>query len=451
MRARAKAVEALGLLLIVLAFWMGGRSRQGTAPPAPAEARVQPAPGPLPVPAASESPVASPIPPAPREDPSPPKPPPSSWEASVEGLVTDADTLAPLAGARICLLPVRDSGTKAGMDQPIQLLNAESGSDGRFALHVQGLWEGCGYRLSCAKDDYREPDSGMGPFPSLAPGERRDHRLALRAGVTIEVSLVTLEGRPVPAYAQVDLIHASRKERSHRQGTHNGKARFVLPRDESLGEISIRGSAEGYAASEAVPVGKFPRTGDSIQASVTLQEGGWIQAQLTYEGGTPCPRGEAWCWPASKSWEEALGDGSLQSWSGVLPPDGGVTFKGLPGNGPYLLFADAEDAFLEVPQRVGPGELAVLCLRKGGTITGRCVDKTGHPLPGHQIQADSDALLLGARVARLDGEGRFVLRGLPLGKPLTLGISAPGRLAVQKVWEGTLEGPLNLELTSSGK
>jgi RNA polymerase sigma factor (sigma-70 family) len=82
------------------------------------------------------------------------------------------------------------------------------------------------------------------------------------------------------------------------------------------------------------------------------------------------------------------------------------------------------------PREGGVLDLGDVRLGAGGAVEGRVVDTAGAGVPGASVavastDADGDTLVDVAPVAAADAEGRFVLRGVPSGRP-SVYASAPG-------------------------
>jgi Carboxypeptidase regulatory-like domain len=117
------------------------------------------------------------------------QPPPSN--AQVVGRVVDADSKAPVAGARVMLAPVRGPGSPI---TPMTPASTSTDNRGRFAF--DGIRAGR-FRVTVRKPGYVF-DPLNAPIVDLQPGQSSSLDIALPRGAVLAGRILDQQGEPLP-------------------------------------------------------------------------------------------------------------------------------------------------------------------------------------------------------------------------------------------------------------
>lgn len=356
--------------------------------------------------------------------------------AAVLGLVVDARTRRPVAGARVSLDRGRlAAGRNAREKEPA----ASSLTDGRGRFRFEKIEPGV-YRLAAAKAGY-----------ILSP----PHVLELESGKTTarEISLdplVKLSGRVLDESnnplkeARVRLIVGSRQTSSallrllSAQGDsvlvatagRQGEFELYVPAEE--GSVTLAAIAPGYARSRIGPLSVGAgraRAGILFRLSRGLEAHG----RVVDEGGTPVSGATVSARRAGAD-EVGLGfkDSEPRATSGR---DGRFTLRGME-KGIYALKASRPGhatstlTEVEIPPQTA-GDIPDIVLPPEAQIKGRIADVEGRPIAGAKVSGVVAEAHSGEAIS--DDEGAFTLSGFAAGASVVLSASAAGYSEANKV------------------
>ena len=344
----------------------------------------------------------------------------------VTGRVLDADTEAPIEGARVMLA----SGTMSAVSP----LSTISDAEGRYTF--ERAQPGPVLLLSAVHE-------GFAPLGAahLAGVEQ----LMVRAGETLEVDRrlakggvvtgrVTAPGGAPVAYATVGLQARRDRWLGERTAVTDDKGTYRIA-GVRAGEHQMRIDATGFAPllrDEQVKL-IMPADLAGVRRDVLLDPGAVLEGIVTDPEGAP--RSGATVEVSAPGANRRTRE-SVAKLVAVTHPHGGFRLFGVPPNLGIRLIARHDDfASRHTPKltlQAGEVRSVDLQLRAGANLPGRVEDASGAAIPDAHIRwgvvrpederhlrdAFRADALLGARVLRADNDGRFTIEGLAPGKHL---------------------------------
>ena len=319
--------------------------------------------------------------------------------ASVDVSVID-DQQKPLAGATVKL-----------MDQSER--TAQTSAEGKVTLGpVQPGW----VAVSASAPGFAN-SGGLTTIGSA--GAHATLTIAMKKGVAVSGKVIDESGKPIAkvrVIAQGDASWGGWGGREPDAETTNDKGEFAfaaLPA--GLTKLVAMDGEHAPAASEPVKIGTAPITG----VTITMTPGGVVAGKVVDADGKPVPFATV----------RVAGAGRAQAITAArqstTDKDGAFEVRGLSR---LTLQARAESEI--AASKLVPIDLTAkprldnvtLMLDVTGTIAGIVVDEKGKPVPEVSVNAYPDMLagakaenaaLAGFSSATTDGEGHFVIRGLP--------------------------------------
>jgi hypothetical protein len=363
-----------------------------------------------------------------KEGPSLPKPasePQAAFEsASAEILVKVRDPQgSPAQGVKVCCnFHAKKEGE--GSDEE---LTQRSDAAGEAKVKVPEHLLGRAYALSVglsSLEGREEEDVPWGcfqvddPQAPLGPGERREHEVVVKPALLLCVEIHGSDGRQVEGHLRIEL--ASCVERGFCAG---GLGMPLLPSHEiwlmdPVPEDCLQITSTTHRETARLPILGFPRTGNRIEARITLEPGACIEGQVVMADASPCRKGTVSFWPGDDPDPEQCGEYV------PLDEEGRFSIGGLSSEVPFytlqvvaLAKGDMCGLPVALPKRVkaAPGQKLLITLEEGQSISGRVLDGEGAPVEDASLFVRGPGGRHYALNLKTDKEGRFEIKGLPEG------------------------------------
>jgi Carboxypeptidase regulatory-like domain len=174
---------------------------------------------------------------------------PAASSAQVVGRVVDADSKAPIAGARVMLAPVRTPRSPVAPMTPVSTL---TDNRGRFAF---ADIEAGRFRVTVLRAGYVF-DPINAPTVDLHPGQPSSLDIALSRGAVLTGRILDQQGEPLPD------VRVSALRRMPDRGDRFVMAAPAHATTNDLGEFRVSGLLPGeyVLMADAQPIGPFTRT-----------------------------------------------------------------------------------------------------------------------------------------------------------------------------------------------
>jgi hypothetical protein len=197
-------------------------------------------------------------------------------EASVSGVVVDADSGAPVPEA---MVSVREPGTNGAWKG-----GSASGADGRFALAA----EPGEYVLEATARGRKRASVPL----TVGPGGASDLRLELEAGVELRGRVVDRAGKPAPDADVFALDAANTAASRHAEALPDGTFRIDALEADKAYTLVCGEARVGFGMRHGVTPGADP-------VAVTLHPGGKLLVRVLGPDGLPVKD----AWPRVVSWD----------------------------------------------------------------------------------------------------------------------------------------------------
>jgi protocatechuate 3,4-dioxygenase beta subunit len=339
--------------------------------------------------------------------------------AAVAGSVVDAKG-RPVAGVEL-------AAQTLGAGLPAARLRARSDPQGRFTLG--GLDPARAWELRAVRSGFLPatlPLADLKPLPS-----RSDLRIVLRPGRPALGTVVDEAGRPVAA-AEVRVLPAEESGEPDFAGVvrvdSDAKGRFALDTlPASRVDLEVR--ARGFVPTLARGLAIAPGEGAFDLGSVILASGARVEGFVEDPQGHPVEGAAVTVQSADQiATRLALAGSPPEERGTVTGADGRFEVAGLrPGEAVGLLVRRPGYTSRTLSRLQPPLEEPVrVVLDPASHISGRVLDEKNDPIAGAQVVLRRESGIAGT--AGTDGDGRFLLEGVPSGR-FALDASAQGHLA----------------------
>lgn len=331
--------------------------------------------------------------------------------STISGVVLDSETGLPIADVEI------ETQSVAG-----PYSHASTGADGRYTLRgiapgsyrIRAWADSQNYIQVLYGDTFSSDDAKLVTVRGTEPVE----------GVNFDLSLgAVLSGRVIDATTGLPIskigVSAGPADEGHLSWTEtDGNGNYSL-RGLPDGVVEVFVDGEGYIQDRTwVRVGPAEAV-KGVDFDLTF--GATISGRVTDEDtGLPIPN--VWVNADQKNWDGPSSGANTDA-------DGRFKIRGV-APGTYVLKADGDwegyirevynntrsrdDADLVVVRGTEPVYGIEFSLKRGASISGQIVDESGHPIPNLDVSAGP---MYGDHLSwsRTDGNGVYVLRGLPDG------------------------------------
>ncbi len=353
---------------------------------------------------------------------------------SVSGLVTDAETGAPISGIRI----------QARGNQPSTGRELQGISDASGFYRISGMPGGSFTLRRRWKEGYLHGESRENKTVSLQLGEALENiDFAVRRGLTISGIVVDKAGDPVQGVNVACNPIVDNGEGENVLTTEDGT--FSLRGFSPNVDVEIRVSGRGYTAPKLGPLS----TGDSglEDIEIVVAPGASITGVVVDTAGKPLP---------DMFVSVASADGSFNNGSELTGPDGEFVIKSLDA-GSYRLTVRRRNSWSQNQQ--GEQEVTVTQGQEltgvrlvfeagpGSTISGRITNAAGEAIEGASVNAYSPTGGSSAYV-QADTEGKYELT-VDEGLSYNMQIHHPRYSHQQR--EGIEAGTRNLDVVLEGR
>ncbi len=421
MSFRSKAGLGIVALLLLLIGGSGFiQAHLRSSPPPPADVSSRATPHAEPVQAAPEGAVTG-IQPG-KE--APPLPMPASEPQAAPAPAT-AEILVKVRdpqGAPVQGVEVRCGFSGKRGDGPFEQLKQRSDARGEAMVSVPAHLLGLRYGLTGGLQHLEKREEGDAPWgrfyvdvrqAPLGPGERREHEVVVEPALLLCVDVHGSDYRPVEGRLHLD-VPSGRNVR--------GYTMLLLPSHhlwlaDPLGQedwLQVRSTTHRDTAK--LPILSFPRTGNRIEARITLDPAARIEGQVVMADASPCRKGVITYWP-----EDDPEPGLMHNKSVPLDGEGRFSIGGLSSEVPfYVLQVESSSVWekgVAPPKRVkaAPGQRLLITLEEGQSISGQVLDVHGAPVEDARIFTRGSDGRSYSMALRTDKEGRFEITGLPKG------------------------------------
>jgi protocatechuate 3,4-dioxygenase beta subunit len=327
---------------------------------------------------------------------------------AVRGIVVDAATGAPLAGARlVCVDGGRDGeGSSSSGSSDVPFGETATTADGRFEfahLPPQEL-----VTVSVCADGHARGERGFTvPTPG---GDVKSLEFRLAPELVLRGDVTGPDGKPLAA-AKVEVT--TEDEREPRTATSDARGAYAVGELAPGVVYAARASAEGFAPSETAEGLRGAADAREIRRDLRLRRWGSFRVHVTDPAGNDVAAAEVLC----------CADGDIHGDILKPPktaPDGRLSIeKVLPVN--YEVRVKTQGRPLAVVRVDGvEGQLVAVDVRleDGVAIEGVVVDDRGAPVRAGKVEADRPYGSEGAGLAeshgetKCDADGRFRVDGL---------------------------------------
>jgi len=326
---------------------------------------------------------------------------------AVRGIVVDAATGAPLAGARlVCVEGGRDGeGDSSSGSSDVPLGETATTADGRFEfahLPPQML-----VTVSVRADGHARGERGFTvPTPG---GDVKSLEFRLPAELVLRGEVTDPDGRPL---AGAKVAVTTDAEREPRGTTTDARGAFAVAELRPGVVYSAGASAEGFAPSEAAPDLRGAADAREIRRDFRLRRFSGIRLHVTDDAGAGVGGAKVVCWGDGYERSDLVtaADGTLAV-EKLAPGKAGVRVK---AEGRPLAVVD-----VEVPEGATPS--VEVRLDVGVAIEGVVVDDAGAPVRSGAVEAcrpygpEGEGLAESEGKAKCDADGRFRVDGLRPG------------------------------------